>query len=382
MTDSCEKYYAEVLSQLQCGGNLRVIPSDRRYSKAADFSTNDYLGYGSLTLRDMAEYDPELPDLPMTSSASRLLAATQREYDALERMLESLYKGKRALIFNSGYHANTGIIGALADRSTIILADRLVHASIIDGILLSRAKFFRFEHNNTDDLRRLLKKCYEPGKRIWIVVESVYSMDGDYADVNALLEIKREYPGVMLYVDEAHAFGVNGPHGLGLVESSGNPAEVDVTVATFGKALASYGAFAIVSETLRGYLLNRARSFIFSTSLPPMQIRWTQRMIERMLGDDAARERLRSLSERLHDIITGGSGVPSVVSHIQPLVTGDAGRAVELSRRLAEHDIIVLPIRTPTVPAGTERLRFSLSAALTDDNMQELKNVLKLCADI
>ncbi|MBD5192357.1 MAG: 8-amino-7-oxononanoate synthase [Bacteroidales bacterium] len=382
MSIDSSKYYSDVLSRLKQEGNMRVIPADRHDSAVVDFSTNDYLGYGSLTLRDMAERDPQLPDLPMTSSASRLLAGTQKEYERLEQLLETVYPGKRALLFNSGYHANTGILGALADRSTIVLADRLVHASIIDGILLSRAKMTRFEHNNLDELRRLLRDCYSPEKKIWIVVESVYSMDGDSADIDALIEIKKEFPGVMLYVDEAHAFGVNGPHGLGLVAASGNPAMVDVVVATFGKALASYGAFAMVSDTLRNYLLNRARSFIFSTSLPPLQVRWTGLMVERMLEDDDARRRVQLLAGQLNEIVTEVTGSTTVVSHIQPLMIGDAHRAVEISRRMAEHDIVVLPIRTPTVPVGSERLRFSLSAALTDKNMQKLRKVLNSCVEI
>lgn len=376
-----EKYYSDTLLRLRMEGNLRSLPADRAGKPVADFSSNDYLGYGSLTLRDMLPEHPELLDVPLTSSASRLLAATQNAYSAMEQMLEQLYPGKRALLFNSGYHANTGIISALADRSSIVLADRLVHASIIDGILLSRAKMVRFGHNDLAELRRLLETFYPSGKMIWIVVESVYSMDGDSADIEALIELKREFPGVMLYVDEAHAFGVCGPQGLGLVEQSSAPEMADVTVATFGKALASYGAFAIVSATVREYLLNRARSFIFSTSLSPLQVRWTELMVRRMLDDEPARERLRTLAATLAYIIEEASGNPGVISHIQPLMVGDAQRAVQLSKRLADHDIVVLPIRTPTVPAGSERLRFSLSAAMTDENMNNLKNVLKSCVD-
>lgn len=374
-------YFADVLKRLSEEGNLRIIPENRWGSRFADFSTNDYLGYGSLSLRDFIESSPDLLDTPMTSSASRLLAATQRDYANLEHSLETEFPGKRALLFNSGYHANTGIISAIADRSSIILADRLVHASIIDGILLSRAKLHRFEHNNIADLKRMLQECYPSGKRILIVVESVYSMDGDSADIEALIDLKEEFPGVMLYVDEAHAFGVNGPHGLGLVKQSERSEMVDVVVGTFGKALASYGAFAIVSETLRNFLLNKARSFIFSTSLSPLQVRWSKLMFDRMLGDDAGRKRLQNLAKELHEIISSLSTTTPTVSHIQPLMVGDAHKALEISERLNKEGIVVLPIRTPTVPVGTERLRFSLSANLTDENMNHLKNVLKKCVN-
>lgn len=373
-----DKYYSDALEFLAAGGNLRSIPADRQDRGVTDFSTNDYLGYGSLTLTDFAQSHPELLATPMTSSASRLLAATQKEYTGLERTIESLYPGKRALLFNSGYHANTGILGAVADRSAIVLADRLVHASIIDGILLSRAKMVRFAHNDLSELRRLLEQYHPTGKMIWVVVESVYSMDGDSADIEAIIELKRQFPGIHLYVDEAHSFGVNGPHGTGLVAQSQHPEMVDVTVATLGKALASYGAFAVVSPVMRDFLLNRARSFIFSTSLSPMQTRWSQLMVERMVDDDEARVRLQQLAVQLSGIL-GEYGRKPVVSHIQPLMTGDAKVAVELSARLAEHDLIVLPIRTPTVPAGSERLRFSLSAALTSGQLNHLKTVLKQC---
>ncbi|MDE7153111.1 MAG: 8-amino-7-oxononanoate synthase [Muribaculaceae bacterium] len=378
MDSGADRYYSDVLESLAAGGNLRSIPADRQGRGVIDLSTNDYLGYGSLTLSDFADSHPELLSTLMTSSASRLLASAQREYEGLEHTLETLYPGKRVLLFNSGYHANAGILGAVADRSSIVLADKLVHASIIDGIMLSRAKMIRFAHNDFSELRRLLTQYHPTGKIIWVVVESVYSMDGDSADIEALIELKREFPGIHLYVDEAHAFGVCGSHGAGFVAQTQHPEMVDVTVATLGKALASYGAFAVVSPRLREFLLNRARSFIFSTSLSPLQVRWSQLMVERMADDDVARARLQQLATQLSDIL-GEFGQTPVASHIQPLMIGDARRAVELSARLAEHDIIVLPIRTPTVPAGTERLRFSLNAAIKPEQLDYLKTVLKQC---
>lgn len=375
------KFYSDILSSLASAGNLRAIPDDCRGGDIIDFSSNDYLGLNTLTLVDFIDEHPNLLRTPVTSSASRLLASSQNEYAMLEADLEALYPDRKALIFNSGYHANTGVISALANRSSIILADRLVHASIIDGVQLSRARMLRFAHNDLADLRRLLEANYAPGKMIWIVAESVYSMDGDFADIDALIDLKQDFPGVMLYVDEAHAFGVEGPQGRGLVAASKNPLMVDVTVATFGKALASYGAFAIVSAPLRQYLLNKARSFIFSTSLPPLQIEWTRLMIKRMLVSDDRRSHLRELARRFNRILTDVNDSFSVVSHIQPLMVGDAAKAVEISRRLRQHNMLVLPIRTPTVPAGTERLRFSLSANLSLDNLALLENVLKQCVE-
>lgn len=214
-------------------------------------------------------------------------------------------------------------------------------------------------------------------ERVLIVVESVYSMDGDRADIDSIIAIKRRYPNAMLYVDEAHAFGVEGPQGLGLCKESAGFGDVDIVVGTFGKACASAGAFCAVSPTLRDYLVNRARSFIFSTSLPPMTVAWTRFMIETFLTMDAERSQLRLLGQRLHDHLQPLSPKTAITpSHIQPLVVGSADRAVELSRRLLEEGFKVLPIRTPTVPPGTERLRISLSAAIPIDEIDRLGHTL------
>lgn len=370
--------YSDILDRLHAEGNFRSIPRELPAgAEVTDLSSNDYLGLGA---------DPGLQQsffasasnraIPMTSSASRLLCGRQREYEELENFLGKLY-GRPCLLFNSGYHANTGMVQALADTKTLIVADKLVHASIIDGITLSKAPFTRFRHNDLGLLEKILEK--EAGKhdRILIIIESVYSMDGDRADIDNIIALKRRYPNAMLYVDEAHAFGVEGPQGLGLCKESAGFGDVDIVVGTFGKACASVGAFCAVSPTLRDYLVNRARSFIFSTSLPPMTVAWTRFMIETFLTMDAERSQLRLLGRRLHDHLQPLS--PNTVitpSHIQPLVVGSADRAVELSRRLLDEGFKVLPIRTPTVPPGTERLRISLSAAIPIDGIDRLGHTL------
>lgn len=370
--------FNEVLLRLASEGNLRDIPSDRCDSHLLDFSTNDYLGFGSRRLRQYLTADPGLLDLPMTSSASRLLAATQTEYGELEEMLSSLYgEGRSCLLFNSGYHANTGIVSAIADRSTLIIADKLVHASIIDGMILSRARFQRFRHNDFDELERMIEGAPCSVNRILVIVESVYSMDGDRADLERLIALKRKNSRVMLYVDEAHAFGVLGPKGLGLTMATSDPGAFDVVVGTFGKALASYGAFAVTSATIRQWLINSSRSLIFSTSISPLQCRWTRLMVEEMLKADAERERLHVMSKKLYRILTATRQAPTAESHIQGLITGDAVKAVEMSGKLRDEGFVVLPIRTPTVPAGTERLRFSLSASMTDEDLDKLSMALK-----
>lgn len=364
----------EQLQRLKDQGNFRQIP-DQAPDSLTDLSSNDYLGIGAdagLRAEFMAAGNGR--DARFTSSASRLLAGQQYEYQALEQLLSDLY-GRPILLMNSGYHANTGAIPALADGSrTLIVADKLVHASIIDGIVLSRAPFERFRHNDTAHLSRILEKRANDYERVIIVTESVFSMDGDRAPLEQLAALRRAYPSSLLYVDEAHAFGVEGERGLGLAH---NIPEADVIIGTFGKACASMGAFiAVVNSDLRDLMVNRARSFIFSTALPPVNCAWTRFVIEHMIRMDSGRSHLSDLAAHLHSVLSGFSSAPIEVSHIQPLVVGDARKAVELSHRLRDNGFQVLPIRTPTVPPGTERLRFSLSAALTDNDISRLGSVL------
>ncbi|MDE6684153.1 MAG: aminotransferase class I/II-fold pyridoxal phosphate-dependent enzyme, partial [Duncaniella sp.] len=246
------------------------------------------------------------------------------------------------------------------------------------GMTLSQAQFMRFRHNDLTHLDRILEKETEGYDQVLVAVESVYSMDGDRADIDGLVTLKRKYPNVLLYVDEAHAFGAEGRQGLGLSRDSAGYDEIDVVVGTFGKACASMGAFAAVNDDIHDYLVNRARSFIFSTALPPITAAWTQFMIEKIITMDTERARLKVLGEQLHDALAPLSpGFQVTVSHIQPYVTGNPRRAVNLSARLLEEGFKVLPIRVPTVPPGTDRLRISLSAALRPEDLDRFGKVLK-----
>lgn len=354
------------LDQLRESSNYRSFPSGGG-GDTIDLTSNDYLGLAQRDdLRDefVAQYHSgKFPAL--TSSASRLLASCQLEYREFESLLAEIY-GREALVFNSGYHANTGIIQAIADKRTMVIADRLVHASIIDGIRLSGARFTRFPHNDFDRLERAIEAVPDDADRILVIVESVYSMDGDRADIDRLIDIRRADGRVMLYVDEAHGVGVEGPAGLGLVAASKAPAEVDIVIGTLGKALASSGAFALTGDTLKQYLVNKARSLIFSTALPPACVAWSRFLFGKMMGMDAERATLRRHAERIADAIAAATGCHGVVSHIQPLVIGNAAATLQRSAELLREGVKVLPIRTPTVPPGSERLRFSLSASLTD----------------
>lgn len=370
------KRIEETLSRLRAQGNFRMVPAADS-GHFIDFTSNDYLGLAArpeLQEEFFAQAGAEA--IPLTSSASRLLSGVQKEYEALESKLAELY-GKRALIFNSGYHANAGLISALGDSKTLILADKLVHASIIDGYKLSDAKMVRFRHNDMTHLEKLLQRMAGEYERVVIVVESVYSMDGDSPDLHAIVGLKKRYGNVMVYVDEAHAFGVCGPRGLGLCMELGIAEDVDVIVGTLGKAAASSGAFAITDSRLRDYAVNCARSFIFSTALPPMCCAWSSFLIDKIAGMDEQREHLRVLGQRLSERLQPLTEVEIAPSHIVPFIVGDSRKAVELSGSLREDGIKVLPIRTPTVPAGTERLRISLSASMSEEDIDRLGKALE-----
>ena len=372
--------YRQLLDNLAAGGNLRRLPDDAP-AGLVDLSSNDYLGIGANeALMEHFLSHASGRERLLTSAASRLLAAVQTPYHALEQRLAALTGTARAVLFNSGYHANSGLLPALATAGTHIVADRLVHASIIDGMRLAGVPFARARHNDAAHLERLTRRALDAGAtRVIIVVESVYSMDGDRAPLEEIIDIKERAGSdrVMIYVDEAHAFGVLGPQGLGLVAASPRRAMVDVIIGTFGKALASMGAFAAFADAdVAEWAVNSARSLIFSTALPPVNVAWTAAALEHSLGMDAERRHLARLGKILAEGVADITGNAVEPSHIVPIIVGDAARAVALSRQLAECGFKVLPIRTPTVPPGTERLRVSLSAALAEEDITRFLSTL------
>lgn len=385
--------YAQQLAQLKEQNQYRQLPKlihQGRFIQREDkimlnMSSNDYLGLAnntSLRLTFLDEYKAQLPDF--TSSSSRLLTGSFPIYDELEQTMAVAFGRESALLFNSGYHANIGILPALADKKTLILADKLVHASIIDGIRLVQCEFLRFRHNDYEHLEQLLIKHSPNVERIIVVTESVFSMDGDCANLTRLVALKQQFSKVMLYVDEAHGIGVLGENGLGLAEQQNCIAQIDILVGTFGKALASMGAYVICDQIIKDYLVNKMRPLIFSTALPPINIAWTHFLFQHLPQLKAERVHLVRLSQYLRQGIAEitqsaiqQQNEQSDQSCIIPYILGDNELTLNAAYVLQQKGYYCLPIRPPTVPKGTSRIRFSLTADMQLSEIQQLLTCLR-----
>lgn len=367
--------FENLVAGLESEARRRRIP-DGSGANMVDLCSNDYLGLSQSSVAWRSEFFDLFPDAVFSSSASRLLSRQQKYHKLLEERLSSLY-ARASLLFNSGYHANVGCIGALSQPGTLFICDKLIHASVIDGLHCATAEFTRFRHNDILHLRKIIEAKGALFHNIVVVVESVYSMDGDIAPLKALVDLKKEYPSIILYVDEAHAVGVFGDQGLGMCEKLGITKDVDIIIGTAGKALASYGAFAITSPELREWLVNASRSLIFSTALPPVCCAWTLFMLEKSIGMNNRRQHLHSLSKWfVSALLEIDPSQPGSDTQIVPWLTGNAKNALLLGKILADNGFDALPIRRPTVPPGGERIRFSLNALLDRQSLLPLLDVL------
>lgn len=373
--------YWEILERFEGEGRLRQIPEHRDVSELYDLCSNDYMGLAKRAGEFRPVFAHRWPDVAMTASASRLLVSDQIIFTQLEHYLSAAY-GKDALLFNSGYHANVGIVNALNIPGTLWLTDKLIHASVIDGVRMAHAEFKRWNHNDVAHLRKILERENGNYDRLIVVCESIYSMDGDIAPLRELCVLKEEYPKVMLYIDEAHAVGAHGPQGLGICAWLDILSEVDILVGTLGKACASVGAFTVTSRELKDYLINTARSLIFSTAIAPANAAWSLMMLEKLAGMEAERAHLAHISKVFRkgiEKITGEEN-PSR-SAIVPLLTGNSERAVLISRNLEQAGVLALPIRRPTVPPGGERIRFSLHAGLSVNDIHVILTKIRTACE-
>ena len=294
------------------------------------------------------------------AGASRLISGNMAPHQRLERRLAAFKGHEAALLFGSGYLANTGTIPALAPPGSVVFSDELNHASIIDGCRLARAETFVYRHCDLDHLAWGLRK--ERGRARLIVTDGVFSMDGDVAPLEGLVRLAHDHD-CRLMVDEAHATGALGPGGRGSVAAAGLHREVDVVVGTLGKALGSYGAYVCAEAELVEYLLNSARPFIFSTAPPPPSVAAAEAALDLLENDPQQVERLRGNAAVLRQALAAeGLAVGGSETQIVPVHVGDAERAMELSERALEAGVFAQGIRPPTVPEGSSRLRFTVMA--------------------
>lgn len=335
-----------------------------------DLSSNDYLGFS--THPKLKEASKEVVDkLGVGSSASRLLSGDLDIYHHLEEKIAQ-FKGKeRALIFNSGYQANLGIISAFCSRGDVIFSDKLNHASIIDGIVLSGAKFFRFSHNDSNHLEKLLKEQRHKFKEALIITESVFSMDGDKPTLGELVSLKEKY-NCKIMVDEAHATGIFGKNGAGVVEEEGAVKKIDLIMGTFSKALGSFGGYVACSRSLVDYLINTARSFIYSTALPPSLIAANLASLKLVEEEPERRRDLIDNADYFRQELKAAGFKIKGSSQIVPLIVSDNRKVIKMSEELQRKGYWVLPIRPPTVPAGESRLRFSLTLNHSKEVLEKL----------
>ena len=379
--------YAAQLDDLKQQGNLRQFTSHTQQGRSINIgghqmlnlASNDYLGLAAnVQLRE--QFFDETPNhlRVMSSSSSRLLTGNFPEYEQLEASLSQAFAGRAALLFNSGYHMNIGILPALSDAKTLILADKLVHASMIDGIRLSAAKYVRYRHNDLAHLEQLLKKYHsdESFDRIIVVTESIFSMDGDETDLAALVRIKQQFAKVMLYVDEAHAIGVRGEHGLGCAEQYNVIEEIDLLVGTFGKALASVGGYLICHSILRDYLINSMRPLIFSTAQPPICMAWSNFIFQKVLDLNTQRQHLHAMSQYLQQALRSKSFACPSSSQIVPVIIGESAKTVAKAQQLQQAGFYIMPVRPPTVPKHSSRLRICLSTQITQSDLDQLLPLL------
>lgn len=311
------------------------------------------------------------------SGASRLVSGNIALHEQLEAMLADFKGCEAAILFNCGYSANVGILSAIVGRGDTIYSDRLNHASIVDGAILSRAKLLRYPHNDLDALARLLEMNKGRGRQL-IVTDGVFSMDGDVARLRQLVELKQKYQALLM-VDDAHGSGVLGASGRGTTEACGVLGLVDIQMGTLGKALGSFGAYAAGSAELIDFLRNRARSYIFSTSLPPAVLAASIAALRIVISAEGAELRTRLERNRLQFtqlLNDAGFNTLNSSTQIVPVLVGEAAKTMEFSRRLLTQGVFAQGIRPPTVPAGSSRLRCTLMACHSAEDLQQAVTVM------
>jgi 8-amino-7-oxononanoate synthase len=346
-----------------------------------NFSSNNYMGlaqHPSLIER-AKEWTQQWG---AGSMASRLVCGNMELHECVEQRLIEGKGGEAALVFNSGFQANSAILTALLDKDVLgteplVFCDRLNHASMHHGLKAAGTRQIRYRHNDLDHLETLLKKNADKVGHKFILTESVFSMDGDQSDVDALIELADKY-GAQLYIDEAHAMAVLGEKGFGLCAGK----NIAFKMGTFSKALGGFGAYIVCSKAVRDYLVNRCSGFIYSTSLPPSVLGAMDAALELVPTLDKERDRLLANANKVRkSFIQSGFDVGDSSTQIIPLIVGAEKQTLALAKALEAEKILGIAIRPPTVPKGTSRIRLALSAAHSDEDINLLCDVVKRCSN-
>ncbi len=370
-----EKGLKRSLREIEGPQGARVVIDGR---EIINLCSNDYLGLAS---------DPRLVDAACKcmqdkgfgSGASRLVCGNMDVLCRLEHDI-AVFKGcESSIVFSCGYMANVGIISSLFNREDIIFSDRLNHASIIDGIILSRVRFRRYPHNDMSALAEMLASSSSAGKKC-IITDSVFSMDGDIARLDDIIELAQRYDCIVM-IDEAHAFGVMGEKGRGLAEYFNVEEEVDIQMGTLSKAAGSFGAYCCGSQELISFLVNRARSFIYTTALPAAVATASRKAVEIISKDKERRNILWNNTRYMREgLLEMGLDIMNSSTPIIPILVKDSALAVEFSHRLFDKGVLIIAIRPPTVPLNTARLRLTVTAAHTEDDLGYALNMIKKVA--
>jgi 8-amino-7-oxononanoate synthase len=364
-----EDFLHKKLNERKAQEALRML---RLSGTAIDFCSNDYLGIAKNNYLHLAS-DAQLNH---GSTGSRLLAGNYPLIEQTEKQLANFHQAEAALIFNSGYDANVGLLSCVLQKGDVVLYDQLSHASIRDGIRLSFAQSFSFVHNDIADLEKKITQVYFEKKegRLFIVTESVFSMDGDKAPLSALVDLCERYEAYLI-VDEAHATSVVGQRGEGLVQQEQLQQKVFARVHTFGKAVGCHGAVVLGSDVLRHYLINFARSFIYSTALPPINVAAIKKAYDLFPGMTRERNQLQQLIQQFQS-----QNIPfkkyNSDTPIQVVEVPGNETVRKVAALLQQHGLDVRPILYPTVPKGSERLRIVLHAYNTTEEVDKLCAVL------
>lgn len=360
---------------------LRRVESDQGPTLRLDgrevinFSSNNYLGLANHPSLCKAAKEA-IDRYGCGSGASRLISGNMTLHEELESKIAELKGTEAALVFNSGFQANTGILSTLVGEGDVVLSDALNHASIIDGCRLSRAKVVVYGHCDIEQLERSLRDAPSNARKL-IVTESLFSMDGDEAPLADIVNLAEKH-GAMVMVDEAHATGVYEPSGAGLVAKLGLGDRVPIQMGTLGKALGGFGAYVAGSKALRELLINRCRSFIFTTSLPPAVMAMGMAAIDLVMREPERRQALWNNCEGLRAGLKElGYSLGGSQSQILPMMVGDATACMRFSEKLLDGGIFAQGIRPPTVPAGTSRLRITLMATHRPEHIDQALRVFK-----